>query len=158
MRRSNGVVAFATLLVVSGCTQRGPTTADPPAHFESRRVPNVDVRFEHGMTMLIRAAEAGNVDATNGLLAAGADPNIEAENGFTALTLAISQRHVAVVKALLEGGADPNQIGAYGLAPLWWARMSQDVALVQLLKDAGARDQRKTVSHPGSSPEDRLTP
>lgn len=93
---------------------------------------NVNVADEHGVTMLMRAAIAGDVDVVYALLQAGANvhgrlPMAEQEgnadaaglpiyicvgvhtvlvNGFTALMLAALHRHMPVAAALMQFGAD----------------------------------------------------
>ena len=54
------------------------------------------------------AARQGALEATDALLAAGADPNLTDPDGATALVLAIINAHYEVAAALLRKGADPN--------------------------------------------------
>src|SRR6185295_4303611 len=62
-----------------------------------------------GATPLHFAAEAGNADAINALLNAGADVNAkESENGQTPLIFAASAGNVDAMKALIKHGADVN--------------------------------------------------
>src|SRR5262245_46129237 len=67
---------------------------------------------DDGLTPLMRASEAGNVDDVRRLLKAGANVNEPIGSlGITALTVAAARGHLEVVKLLLNAGADPNAAG-----------------------------------------------
>ena len=89
------------------------------------------------------AASRGNVDITETLLLADADPNIEDYQGNSILALVCgarmtSQRLLQVVKLLLRFGADPNAGLSTGLTPLTGACVRGRVRLAQCLLNAKA--------------------
>jgi cytohesin len=65
---------------------------------------------------LLAAAASGNKQATNDLLAKGADVNAQGERGFLALHLAAGFGHKDIVELLVEEGADVN---AKAASTLW---------------------------------------
>jgi ankyrin repeat protein len=71
-------------------------------------------RPQGGLTALMLAARQGSIEATEQLIAAGADLDAtEPQYGFTALQTAIFNGHYALAKQLLEKGADPNDGSLY---------------------------------------------
>lgn len=73
-----------------------------------------------GYTPLLFAAQAGALDVTRVLLAAGARINDAAADGTTPLLAAVIRGYIAVATTLLEHGADPNAASA-GYTALHWA-------------------------------------
>src|SRR4029434_6114218 len=71
-------------------------------------------RPQGGLTALILAARQGSIEATDQLIAAGADLNAtEPQYGFTALQTATFNGHYALARLLLEKGADANDGSLY---------------------------------------------
>lgn len=71
-------------------------------------------RPQGGLTALILAARQGSIDASDRLIAAGADLNAtEPQYSFTALQTAIFNGHYALAKQLLEKGANANDGSLY---------------------------------------------
>jgi ankyrin repeat protein len=71
-------------------------------------------RPQGGLTALILASRQGSIDATEQLIAGGADVNAsEPQYGFTALQTAIFNGHYALAQKLLEKGANPNDGSLY---------------------------------------------
>lgn len=60
------------------------------------------------MNALDFAIYHNNVEVTNTLILAGADPNLADSTGWTPLMTAVSYESIEAVKALLEAGADPD--------------------------------------------------
>lgn len=69
---------------------------------------NPNQTFGGNYTMLIEAAQAGNLDLVNKLIKLGADVNAQAATGWTALHHALHYNHVDVAIALLNAGADSS--------------------------------------------------
>jgi len=118
-----------------------------------------------GFTPLMNAAQRGNVEAVNLLLARGADPNIvsalgdpsshvttQVKNGtlalghFTALLLAATSGSADMVRMLLRAGADANAQDLRGMTPLMTAVATDypDADLVRAMLAAGADVQLKS--------------
>ena len=71
-------------------------------------------RPQGGITALILAARQGSIEASERLIAAGADLNLtEPQYGFTALQTAIFNGHYALAKQLLTRGANANDGSLY---------------------------------------------
>ena len=70
-----------------------------------------------GETLLMKAADRGNVAEVQRLLAAGAPVNAKDNDGETALMMAADDGHAAVVKLLLEAGAAVNDADEDGETP-----------------------------------------
>jgi ankyrin repeat protein len=78
-------------------------------------------KFKGGLTPLMFAAQAGNIESVRLLLAAGADVNEGTEEAGPPLLLAASNGQEQVALLLLEKGADPNATDGYGMTALHWA-------------------------------------
>jgi hypothetical protein len=92
---------------------------------------------------LVKAAEAGELEKVQELLAAGANPNGKDGRELTALSCAASEGHPDVVEALLAGGADVNAVTWSGTALNWAARSAEEradrnVPVARILLAAGA--------------------
>lgn len=81
---------------------------------------NMDEAGLQGNTDLLLAAENGNAEEIQLLIAQGANPNQQNGFSFTPLFLATSNNHFAAVKALLENGANVNLPSFEGFVPLMW--------------------------------------
>jgi len=71
---------------------------------------------------LTQAVAAGNVDAVNAALAAGADVNERNNGGQTALILAVIFSHTDLVQLLVQAGANPRLRDNLGLDAVEWAQ------------------------------------
>ncbi len=101
---------------------------------------------------LMWAAAEGHTDMVKTLLAAGADPNLQAHvtyieerkdadhpsGGFTAMMFAARNGHEQVVRALMEGGADPKLTNADGATATMIAIYNDRFDLAKELLDLGA--------------------
>ena len=92
-------------------------------------------------TPLMQAADKGDLQAVQRLLAAKAEVNARDQSGQTALIRACRnpQASPALIKALLAAGADPNVRSRNDYTALAWATARGNNAVVQLLRHAGAR-------------------
>jgi ankyrin repeat protein len=66
---------------------------------------DVNVRQRHGWTPLHGAADHGDVDVVEALLAAGADPLARHDDGLDAAGIAESKGHVEVASRIREAAA-----------------------------------------------------
>ena len=82
---------------------------------------NVNVRNQHGMTALMRAARNGHERMVRALLEHGADPNVMRNDRFTALALAAFFGHTETVRILIENGAKTEVVTRSGTSPKMWA-------------------------------------
>ena len=67
---------------------------------------------------LLKAARAGDLDAVNVTLAAGAAVNARGDYREAALNLAAEYGHLAIVQRLLAAGADADNLGGADKTPL----------------------------------------
>ena len=129
----NGDAGLIRALLASGASLSDNHTATEPA--------------------LLAAARAGNPEAVQVLLDAGADANAtEPLDQQTALMWAVAAGHHDVAKLLLEAGADPKlqarvstltkrknaDFPSGGFAALHWATRNGDQAMIKLLTGHGA--------------------
>jgi ankyrin repeat protein len=105
----------------------------PPTH--------ADGIIEHakrgGFTPLLFAAQQGDRESAELLLAKGVDVNDADASGASVLVVAAHSGHSELARMLLERGADPNAAGA-GYTPLHAAVLRGDVPLVKALLAKGA--------------------
>jgi ankyrin repeat protein len=107
--------------------------------------PNDPINFANSTeTPLLHAARAGNIDAVNLLIRAGAKVNArEGWNGQTPLAWAAAEGHAAVVQTLLDGGADIHERSNAGTTAFILAVRKGDMATVQTMLKAGANVNEK---------------
>eukprot|EP01137_Pigoraptor_chileana_P032092 Opistho-2@20915 len=91
-----------------------------------------------GYTPLHMAAMSSRVDATDKLLAAGANPHATDKNGATALHWATSEGCVAIMEILIAHGARIDATDAMGAEPLHYAAQKNHQEAAALLIDRGA--------------------
>ena len=98
----------------------------------------IDRENEDGETLLVQAAETGDLAALNTLLEMGAEPKYETSRGMTALMMAAMKGHVEIVNRLLEAGVDPMYKNAIGTTALMIAAGQGHLAIAQQLVMQGA--------------------
>jgi hypothetical protein len=86
------------------------------------RVGDVDVRNQHGVTALMKAAYHGHEQIVRTLLDHGADANLTRNDRFTALALAAFFGHTETVRTLLEHGARAEVVTRCGASAYMWAK------------------------------------
>ena len=92
----------------------------------------VQTRSTGGFTPLLFAAQQGDLDSVQLLLAKGADLNYATPNDGNALTVAGASGHEKLGLFLLEQGADPNRPDAHGVTALHYT-MAQGLSLINSL-------------------------
>jgi ankyrin repeat protein len=90
-----------------------------------------------GMTALLWAAQANNVEMARQLLGAGADANLPNRYGITPLWVAATNRSAELASLLLAHGADASLKLTNGETALMAAARSGDAKTIELLIDAG---------------------
>jgi ankyrin len=119
---------------------------------ETRTIFTMQWLYEDGATPFLRAAQSGDVELMQLLLASGADPTIPTANNVTALAAASgigwvqgvtyerSERDsLEAVKLCLELGIDPNAVDSDGRTALHGAAHKGRNEVVQLLVQHGAK-------------------
>ncbi len=106
----------------------------------------VDSVDEQGASALIRAAGCGFAPLVSRLLAARANPSLQAKSGSTALTAAVAGRREEVVRCLLQHGVEVDQrLPGGGTALMVAAGLGLPVladALLTAGADVNAQDER----------------
>lgn len=97
-----------------------------------------DVRDEQGRTLLTLAIQAGDLSATQALLAAGADVAQPGLLGHRPLALAAWRGHELLVRELLMAGADVNEPSVALQTPLHLAAQMAHARVMALLVRSGA--------------------
>jgi ankyrin repeat protein len=82
---------------------------------------NTRARNGGGLTPLVFAVRADNLEAVKILLAAGADVNQTTRYGWSPLLVATQNRNYELASYLLDHGADPNLVNKGGWSPLYLA-------------------------------------
>jgi uncharacterized protein len=95
------------------------------------------------------AVKAGDVEALEALIDAGADIDAKDEHGQTALMNAARDGHTPMVRVLVARGADLNHTAKYNLSALMLAVINGRDAIVGVLVDAGANLTIKATGAPG---------
>lgn len=110
----------------------------------------------HERTVLMRAAEAGNLMVVARLLDLGADPTLADPEGTTALHLAAVTGDDGVVELLINAGAPVDPHDHHMRTPLWHATAHNfpDSSVVEILLRAGANPKRRDNN--GVSPDDMM--
>jgi uncharacterized protein len=106
-----------------------------------------DAANRYGVTPLVLAVEAGNLEIVNALIAAGADVNHALPEGETVLMTAARAGNAPVIQALVRHGARLEaREGFYGETALIWAAAAGHADAVRALLDAGADVNGRSVS------------
>ena len=101
---------------------------------------SADGRDDHGLTALMFAAAAGDLEMAHLLLENGAPINARTDVGTTALMFASAEGHVEMVRFLVENGADIHIQNGHNYTALSLAeeRGHQEVAdFLRSAEDAG---------------------
>jgi hypothetical protein len=93
--------------------------------------------------------KAGDVEALEALLDAGADIDAKDDHGQTALMNAARDGHTPVVRLLVERGAGLNHTAKYNLSAIMLAVINGRDAIVGVLADGGADLTIKGTGAPG---------
>jgi ankyrin repeat protein len=100
---------------------------------------NPSTRSGGGKTVLMIAAELGDLALLNTLLATGVDVNAPADDGLTALHFAIHpDAKLQFLQRLLDHGASPTAATSRGHTPLHYSVTASHVVGMKLLLRAGA--------------------
>jgi ankyrin repeat protein len=99
---------------------------------------DVNAAFGDGSTVLMGAAQAGQIASVRALLAAGASVNSQTADGTTALLVAAQSGQAEIVRVLLDAGAAPNAKKNNGVTPLVDASFGGHLETVRVLLKAGA--------------------
>ncbi|CAK9040297.1 Putative ankyrin repeat protein RF_0381, partial [Durusdinium trenchii] len=91
-----------------------------------------------GVTMLMSAANTGDLNRIRTLVQQGAEVNAQDDFGWTSLRFAVRKGHVEAVQELIEANADVNLCSESGRTPLMSAVANASPNIVQLLVSAGA--------------------
>jgi Zn-dependent protease with chaperone function len=108
----------------------------------------LDTQDFDGWTALHWAVQDSNVDVTQAILGAGANPNIEDDYyGGVPLMTAASNGDTEIVTLLLQAGADINHQDYDGWTPLMYAVSNGQIDTVQALLAAGASTEHQDYSN-----------
>lgn len=106
-------------------------------------VASPDQRDVTDRTPLMYACRAGQIDAAQLLLTAGADINASNANGTTALmyakTAAVGSGNVALLELLLDAGADLNARDATGRTALDYVIVNSETVINFLIRRGALR-------------------
>ncbi|MDA9981638.1 ankyrin repeat domain-containing protein [Gammaproteobacteria bacterium] len=114
-----------------------------------------DQGFWSGWTALHRAANTGQTDVAELLIANGADVDAKTAGFlYTPLFWAVRRGHRAMAELLINMGANVNATDARASTPLHFAAMQGDIGIVRLLLENSAVVYVKTLSgdYPGETP------
>lgn len=117
-------MALTLALLAAILLQAAPSAQAPPAFDPSER--------------LLRAVEANDTRAIEGLLAEGADPNTFKKFRVSVLMLTAERGNLAAVRALLAAGASPLATSSFGQTALHFAVEGGSAEVVRALLAAGA--------------------
>jgi ankyrin repeat protein len=104
---------------------------------------DANMRDDEGNTLLMLAANRGNLETVKLLIDAEADVNAVDANGWTALFKAVindeqDRGFPEVVQALIDAGANIEARLAYGITPLMLAAGRGEAGVIEVLLKAGA--------------------
>jgi ankyrin repeat protein len=151
-KKESPATALAQLAAVLR-KERGEAEEVPPLEGEARRhalaraleriragavAGDPDRRGPAGRPLLVLAADAGEAELVDALLAAGASPSAAPDDGDTALIAAARWAHRAVVARLLATDTDTEARNAERMTALMAAAGRGDLECVRLLLAAGA--------------------
>ena len=105
------------------------------ARTQSAKVENPNLADANGVTLLMKAAKAGNDWDVQMLIANGADVNLRDKDGWSALMYAVRyQNSLSIVQALIQAGAHIRIRNKYNATPLLIAAdYSQNPDIIALL-------------------------
>ncbi len=103
---------------------------------ETRGV-DIQAQTNSGESPVLLAAEHGNIELLEFLLANGADLSYREGDAVTALAAALRKRQLEMVEHLLDREVDVNEALAGGFSAIFIAIRSREPRAVQLLLDAG---------------------
>lgn len=115
-------------------TMAAPSGARAMASSPAPAAPSLDAA-----TALREAAQSGNVQKLQALLAGRIDIDARDSSGRTALMLAVLDDQKEAVNSLLAAGADPNAADSSGTTPLGAAVAGARPEIAAALRQAGAR-------------------
>jgi ankyrin repeat protein len=101
------------------------------------RVKIQSARYANAQTPFMGAAQKGDTEKVQALVAQGADVNAKANNGITALMFAAYEGHTDTVQALVAQGADVNAKANDGGTALMQAAYEGHTDTVQALLEKG---------------------
>ena len=107
----------------------------------------IDEPAGYGMTALLFAVQADDVDLAHWLIDSGADPNRGNAYEITPLWLAATNRSPAMTELLLSHGADAKLKMSHGENAVMAAARSGDAASIRLLLAAGADPNASEALH-----------
>ena len=90
---------------------------------------------------LICAADCGNIEVVELLLAYGADVNYQSDAGDSPLICAAVIGSERIVSVLLDRGAEVNSRNRFGATAPGYAKHHEHLSVVKLLLDKGAVDE-----------------
>jgi len=99
---------------------------------------DIDTKDSKGDTILIKAAEDGNIKTVRFALAHGADVSSKNSIDKTALGKSSYRGYFEITKLLIESGADVNTTDKHNGVPLTGAILNSHFDIVKLLIDNGA--------------------
>jgi ankyrin repeat protein len=97
-----------------------------------------NAKFGDGSTVLMGAAQAGQMEIVRALLAAGASVNAQTRDGTTALVAASQAGHAQIVRVLIDAAADVNARKTNGGTALIDAAFGGHVETVRVLLESHA--------------------
>jgi E3 ubiquitin-protein ligase mind-bomb len=96
----------------------------------------VDDQKDDGFTALHLSALNNHLEASQALLQAGANPNIQNVNLQTPLHLAVERRNIQIVRLLIEEGANPDMGDKFGDRPLHEALRHHTMSQLKQLQES----------------------